>query len=51
MERIKSKIEELANRINAPKEYLPTYGYSEDFARPHIEVKGNELHWVVVERG
>ena len=37
--------------IDAPKEYLPTYGFSEDFARPHIEVNGNELHWVVIERG
>ena len=45
------KIENLASRINAPKEYLPTYGFSKDFARPHIEVVGNELHWVVVERG
>ena len=51
MEQIKSKIEKLANRINAPKEYLPTYGFSKDFARPHIEVNGNELHWVVIERG
>ena len=51
MKQIKSKIEKLANRINAPKEYLPTYEFSEDIARPHIEVNGNELHWVVVERG
>ena len=51
MEAIKSKIENLASRINAPKEYLPTYGFSEDFAKPHIEVNDNEFHWVVVERG
>ncbi|UZD23207.1 immunity 63 family protein [Algoriphagus halophytocola] len=51
MEQIKSKIEKLANRINAPKEYLPTYGFTEDFAGPHIEVNGKKLHWVIIERG
>lgn len=51
MNKIKETIESLAKRINAPEIYLPTYNNSEDFARPHIEKHGNELHWVVIERG
>jgi len=30
---------------------LPTYGHTEDFARPHIEVDSRGYHFVVVERG
>jgi hypothetical protein len=51
LEFIKSQILKLANKINAPDVYLPTFGSSEDFARPHIEKTGNTYHWVVVERG
>jgi len=51
MEFIKKEVFRLARLINAPDETLPTFGTSEDFARPHIEKHGNEYHWVVVERG
>lgn len=30
---------------------LPTYGQTEDFARPHIEVDSRGYHLVIVERG
>ena len=30
---------------------MPTYGHSEDFARPHIEVDMHGYHYVIVERG
>lgn len=45
------QVESLARQIQAPAHLLPTYGRSEDFARPHLEVNGNGLHFVVVERG
>lgn len=49
---MKKKVPELPNKINVPTELLPTYGYSKDFAYPHIEVdNGGLLHYVVVERG
>ena len=49
---IKKKVEELAVKINAPTDLLPTYGYTKDFAYPHIEVdKFGLLHYVIVERG
>jgi hypothetical protein len=49
---IKQKVRELANKINVPTELLPTYGYSKDFAYPHIEVDNlGLLHYVIVERG
>ncbi len=51
MNEIKEIIKSLAERIDAPEIYLPTYNYSEDFARPHIEKHGSEYHWVVIERG
>jgi hypothetical protein len=40
-----------ASTIGAPASYLPTFGHSEDFARPHIEYDGVQFHFVVVERG
>lgn len=48
LQEIKSTIDRLAGRIGA---VLPTYGYSEDFARPHIEVDDVNYHYVVVEGG
>lgn len=49
---IKKKVDELATKINAPTDLLPTYGYSKDFAYPHIEVDNvGLLHYVIVERG
>src|ERR1700733_8471898 len=37
--------------IGASGNLLPTYGESEDFALPHIEVDSRGYHHVVVERG
>lgn len=49
---IKKRVEELAEKINAKADLLPTYGYSKDLAYPHIEVDtGGLLHYVIVERG
>lgn len=49
---IKKQVDKLAAKIKAPKEMLPTYGKTEDFARPHIEIDNTgTLHYVVVERG
>ena len=45
-------INRLAKLIGAQcLEELPTYGYSEGTARPHVEVDQNGYHYVVVERG
>ena len=49
---IRKRVKELAGQINAPKNLLPTYGYSIDGAHPHIEIgKNGLLHYVVIERG
>ena len=48
---IKREVDRLAQAIDAPEQSLPTYGRSEDMARPHIEVAGPHMSWVVVERG
>lgn len=49
---IQKRVVELAARIGAPEHLLPTYGYTRDFAYPHIEIaEGGTLHYVVVERG
>jgi hypothetical protein len=44
-------VRRLAARIGAPDRELPTFGHSEDGARPHVEVTARGLHYVVVERG
>lgn len=48
---IKAEVNRLAAQINAPNNLLPTYGYSDDGARPHIEIDSRGYHYVVVERG
>ena len=49
--RLRDRISELARVIDAPEHVLPTFGYSEDTGRPHIEVDGTAFHHVVVDRG
>jgi hypothetical protein len=48
---VRTRVEELARVIGAPESSLPTYGQTQDAARPHIECHGNLLYFVVVERG
>ncbi len=48
---IETRADELAARIGAPKNILPTYGYSEQTGRPHIEVDSRGYHYVIAERG
>jgi hypothetical protein len=48
---IQPKVDELAIKLHAPANLLPTYGRTDDGARPYIEVDGRRYHFVVVERG
>ena len=49
---IESKVNQLALIIGAAcSSELPTYGKTEDYARPHIEVDASGYHYVIVERG
>ena len=48
---IKAEVDRLAAQIGASGYILPTYGSSDDGARPHIEVDSRGYHYVVVERG
>jgi protein-S-isoprenylcysteine O-methyltransferase Ste14 len=49
---IKAEVDRLAATIGATGNHvLPTYGHTEDFARPHVEVDSRGYHFVVVERG
>jgi len=47
---LRTRINRLARKIEAPRQHLPTYGHSQDFGRPHIE-SDQAYHFVVVERG
>src|SRR6185312_3139613 len=48
---IKNLIDEFAQRIDAPKELLPTYGYPFDKGRTHIEVDDNgQIYYFPEER-
>lgn len=51
MKEIKDLMNTLAAKVGMPEKYLPTFGYSEDFGRPHIEKEGNTYKYLVVERG
>ncbi|RYZ01380.1 MAG: hypothetical protein EOO73_35745 [Myxococcales bacterium] len=49
---IERRVRALALIIAAPDQVLPTFGHSQDGARPHIEVEASgRMHYVVVERG
>jgi hypothetical protein len=49
---IKSEVDRRAALIGAAGHYsLPTYGHSDDGARPHIKVDSRGYHFVVEERG
>jgi hypothetical protein len=48
---IEVKVNELAQKIGAPQNILPTYGYSEQTARPHVEVSPRAYHYVVAQSG
>ena len=48
---IKTEVDKMADKIGASGYILPTYGHTEDGARPHIEVDARGYHFVVVERG
>jgi hypothetical protein len=49
---IKIEVDDRATLIRAAGNHsLPTYGRTEDGARPHIEVDWRGYHFVVVERG
>lgn len=50
LDSVRERVVELARTIGAPADYLPTYGSSQDSARPHIEA-GSGYSYVVVERG
>jgi hypothetical protein len=51
LDQIKAQVDLLAARVGASEYILPTYGRTEDGARPHIEVDRQAYHYVIVERG
>jgi hypothetical protein len=48
---IEEMVTQLAQQIGAPQNILPTYGYSEQTARPHVEVGSAAYYYVIAERG
>ena len=48
---IEIKVNELAQKIGAPQNILPTYGYSEQTARPQVEVSLSAYYYVVAQKG
>jgi len=48
---VQAEVERLAALIGASGYVLPTFGHSEDGARPHIEIDARGYHFVIVERG
>jgi hypothetical protein len=48
---IEAEVLRLAAIIGASGYVLPTFGHSEDSARPHVESDGRGFHFVIVERG
>lgn len=47
---IEAEVTRIGQVLGASRNDLPTYGYSRDFAYPHVEVD-DRYHYVIVERG
>ncbi|MHA3774771.1 Imm63 family immunity protein [Verrucomicrobiota bacterium sgz303538] len=48
---IEAEVNRLAQKIGASGCILPTFGQTQDGARPHVEVDSRGYHYVVIERG
>lgn len=48
---IEGKVREFAAIINAPEEFIPTFGYSKETGLPHIEVDNESYALKVSENG
>jgi hypothetical protein len=48
---IEIKVYELAQKIGAPQNTLPTYGFSEQTDRPHVEISSLTYSYVVAQSG
>src|ERR1041385_9225570 len=48
---IEVRVNDLAQKIGAPQNILPSYGYSEQTARPHVEVGSGAYYYVVAQSG
>ena len=48
---IQQQVEDAATLIGAPTNGLPTYGRSDDFGRPYVEVMGRTYYYRAGERG
>jgi hypothetical protein len=48
---IQAEVARLAKIINALENDLPTFGYSEQSGRPHIEITDSNYYYVNCERG
>jgi hypothetical protein len=48
---VKKIIQQIAKKIGAKKEDVPTFLKSQDFGRPHIEIKNSKYAYVVIEKG
>jgi hypothetical protein len=48
---IEIKVNEMTQKIGTPQNILPTYGYSEQTARPHVVVSSRSYYYVVAQSG
>ena len=52
LSKLKTVVDDYASKIQASEWLLPTYGYSEDGARPHVELGSDSSYfYVIIERG
>ncbi len=47
---IKAKVDKLAKIIDASQDVLPTYGFSAQDGRPHIEIGSQGYYYLVLDR-
>ena len=51
LQQIEGKVREFAHIINAPQDFIPTFGYSNESGLPHIEIQNDTYYLVVSENG
>ncbi len=51
LQEIEKEVNTIGAFLGAPEHLIPTFGHSDDFAKPHIEVDKKGFHYIIVERG
>lgn len=51
LDHFENEVKQIAKKINAPEYLIPSFAHSRQDGTPHVEITGDEYHFIVCERG